>query len=144
MHGFTCAAAINANRQQAGREKNQRYDGKFPIHEEENTDCADNGDRLLENIATDAGQSHLHDAGIVRDAGHQKAGTRLVKKIHRMPNHFAKKLSANIGDDLVAHPLHAIGISVGTKAADSHDRWNGEADQNDRIDFGASVQNFQI
>src|SRR5438876_7024793 len=63
------------------------------------------GDRLLENIAANAGQRHLHHPCIVSNTGHQKARAHLVKKIHRSeerrvgkecrsrwsPNHLKKK-----------------------------------------------------
>src|SRR5260370_33236476 len=61
-----------------------------------------------------------------------------------MANDLAEKLAPNIGDHLVAHPIHVVRISVRAEAAHSHDGRNGEADKNDRIDFWAGVQNFQI
>ena len=93
--------------------------------------ATNDGDWLLKKIAADAGQSHLHDARVVGDTRHQKARAHLVKEIHRMANHLVKKLGANIGDDLVAYPLHAVGISVRAQAAQSHDDRNGETDKDD-------------
>ena len=61
-----------------------------------------------------------------------------------MANHLAEKLGADIGDDLVAHPLHAIGASVRAEAARGHDRRDGETDQNNRIDLWACIQGSQI
>ena len=140
LHCLSRASAINAEGKQATGEKNQGDQSEFPIHQEENADCPHNGDRLLENIAANAGQRHLHHPRIVGNAGHQKARAHLVKKIHGMANHLAEELLANIGDDFVAHPLHAIGTSVRTEAAHGHDGRNSETDQDNRIDFRPRVQ----
>ncbi len=110
LHRLSRAAAIDAERQQTGWKKNQCHHRESPIHQEEDSDSTNNGDWLFKKITADAGQSHLHGARVVGNAGHQKPRTHLIKKIHRMPNHLAKKLPANIGDDLVAHPLHIVGV----------------------------------
>ena len=144
LHRLSGAFAVNANWQQTQRKENQRHHCKLPIHHQQHSDCADNGDRLLKDIAADGLQSHLHDASIVRDKRHQKPGTRLVKKIHRVTNHLAEKLVPDITHDPVAHPLHAISASERTETADSHDRRDGEADQDDGIDFWAAVENSKI
>src|SRR6185437_11513572 len=122
LHCFSRALTVNAKRHQTSWEENQCDHGKLPIHHHEHTDCPDDGDRLLENIAADGAQSHLHDSGIVRDNRHQKSRARLVKEIHRVANHLAEKLTPDITDHLIADPLHAIGTSIGTEAAHHHDR----------------------
>ena len=61
-----------------------------------------------------------------------------------MANDFAEKLAPNIGDDLVAHPIHVVRISVRAEAAHRHDRRNCEADKNNRIDFRTSIQHLKI
>ena len=63
MSSCSCCTAlrarspVNADRQHAARKKNQGHEGEFPIHEEQHGDAANDGDRLLEHIAADAGQS---------------------------------------------------------------------------------------
>src|SRR4029077_15130047 len=131
LHRLSRASSINAKRQQTCWKENQRDQGKLPIHHHEHTDCSDDGDRLLENIAADCAQSHLHDAGIVRDNRHQKSRARLVKEVHRVAEHLAEKLIPDIAHHLVTHPLHAVGASVGTEAAHHHNRWDSETDQDD-------------
>ena len=59
----------------------------------------------------------------------------LLKKSIDDAHHLVEKLTPNIGHHLVADPLHAVGISVGTEAAHGHDRWDCETDQDNRIDF---------
>ena|SRR6266700_3677459 len=61
-----------------------------------------------------------------------------------MPNHLTEKLGANISDDLVAHPLHVVGISERAEAPYRHDGRYSETDKNDRINFRAGVQGFKI
>src|SRR5207237_10164828 len=139
LHRVAGAPPVNPNRHQTGGEKNQCDNGEFPIHYEEDSNSTDNCDWLLKKIAADAGQSHLHGACIVGNTRHQKTRAHLVKEIHRMANHLVKKLPANIGDHFVAYPVHVVGVSVRAAAAHRHDRWNGEADDNDRIDLRASA-----
>ena len=144
LHCFLGATAVNAQWQQTRWKEDQRHNSEFPIHQKEHSDCTDDGDRLFKNVAANAGQSHLHDAGIISDARHQKSRPHLVKEIHGMANHLAKKLDAYVGDHPVAHPLHAIGASVGTEAAHGHDGRDGQTDENNRIDLRACVQNVKI
>ena len=56
-----------------------------------------------------------------------------------MADHFAEKLDTDIGDDLAAHPLHAVGAPVGAKGAHSHDRGDSQTNQNDRIDLWPGI-----
>ena len=112
LHGFLGASPVNAERQQTGWKQDQCDDGEFPIHQKQDGDRADDSDRLFKEIAADAGQSHLHDPRVVGNARHQKTRAHFVKEIHGMADHLAKKLDADIGHHLAAHPLHAIGASI--------------------------------
>ena len=67
-HSLSGATPVNAERQQAGRKKDQGDYGELPIHQEQNADCADDRYRLLEDIAANSGQRHLHDARIICDS----------------------------------------------------------------------------
>jgi len=51
-------------------EKDQCDHGKFPIHHEEDSDCANNRDWLLKKIAANTSQSHLHGARVIGDTRH--------------------------------------------------------------------------
>ena len=68
----------------------------------------------------------------------------LVKEIHRVANHLVEKLDPDITHHLIGHPLHAISASIGTEAANSHDRGDGEANQDDRIDFWPRIESSKI
>ena len=134
--------AIHAERHQAAREKHQRDDGKFPVHVKEHADPADDRDWLLEKIAADAGERGLHQPGVVCDLRHEKAGLDFVKEIHRLANHLAEELGPDVGQHLVADPVHVIGVGVATEAAQGHDRWDREAEQDEGIDLRAVVHHL--
>src|SRR5437764_13179325 len=99
---------------------------------------------FVNHVPVESHTSHLHDACVVSDKRHQNARARLVKEIHRVAEHLAEELTADISDDLVTHPPRAIGASVGTEATQSHDHRNGKADQHDRIDFWACIEGMKI
>src|SRR5438067_861402 len=123
---FSGLPTVKNDRHQADGKEDESYERKLPIHVEQNEDAADDADRLLEQVAADGGEGHLHAAGIVGDARHEKARAHLVKEIHRMPDHFAEQLIANVRHDPVAHPLHKDGVAISAETAGSHDEWNEE------------------
>ena len=61
-----------------------------------------------------------------------------------MAHDFRKELGPDVGHHLVADPVHAIRVSIGAEAAQSHDHWNGKADKKDRINFWAGVEGFKV
>ncbi len=114
LHRLARAAAINTNRQQTGRKENQCDHCELPIHHEKDSDSTNDRDWLFKKITADSGQGHLHGACVVGNTRHQKTRTHLIKEIHRVTHHLAEKLTTNIGDDLVAYPIHVVGVSVRT------------------------------
>ena len=61
-----------------------------------------------------------------------------------MPHNLGEELVPDISHHFVAHPIHVVRIPERTEAADRHDRRNGQADEDNRIDFRACVQDFEI
>src|SRR5207237_9765971 len=111
---------------------------------EENRNSAHDCDWLFKQITTHSAKRHLHAARVVGNARYEKSRSHFVKELHGVAHNLAKELVPNVGYHFVAHPIHAIRIAVRTETAHRHDRWDGQADQNDRIDSWAHVQDFEI
>src|SRR5262249_46285632 len=137
--GLARAFAEVANRQNATWKKNETDHGKFPIHQEQHNHRANDGGRLFENVAADAGQRLLHVAGVVLNPRHEITAFHPIEEIHRMPNHFVEKLVADVVDDLVAYPRHVVGVAVGAETAHGHHHRNGQTNPNDRIDLWPDI-----
>ena len=132
--------AHDEHRQQTQREEQQRDDGEFPIVIQHHADCADDGDRLLHDVARDARERLLGHARLIENRLHKVARFLSVKKLQRLPERVPIDLLADIIEHALTHPQHTVGIQVGKKPAQRHCHRNREAHQHHDLHRRATVQ----
>ncbi len=134
-------------------EDDEGGDGEEGVAVEEVEDDGDDGDGVLDEVAGDGDGGALGLAGLVESGLDEFADFGLVVEVEALVDEAGEEVAAEVVDDFVADPEHAVFVEVFEEAADEHHEGDGGAGEDDdgesaavgggwRCDFGIDEGDF--